>query len=159
MRKTKVVEITADGRDKGKAFLLTEMPASQAEKWAARALLALIGAGVEVPDNIRELGMAAMAAVGLRALTSIQWHDAEPLLDEMMGCVRFMPNPKEPSVTSALVEDDIEEVATRVLLRSEVFGLHVGFSPAAEISKLRNSAAQTPSTSSPTQTSVEPSEQ
>lgn len=148
MRKSKTVVITAEGRDKGKAFLLTEMPASQAEKWAARALLALVGAGVEVPDNIREMGMAAMAGVGLRALTSIEWHDAEPLLDEMMGCVRYMPNPNEPSVTSVLVEDDIEEVATRVLLRSEVFGLHVGFSPAAELSKLRASAAQSPKTDS-----------
>ena len=38
-----------EGRDNGKVFVLTEMPASRAESWAMRALLALMANGVEVP--------------------------------------------------------------------------------------------------------------
>ena len=41
-RKTKIVTIAAEGRDYGKSYLLTEMPALKAEKWATRAMMALI---------------------------------------------------------------------------------------------------------------------
>jgi len=143
-RKTEIVTIPGDSeinRDAGKHFLITEMPASQAEKWAARALLALVNAGFEIDDDMRQLGMAAMAAHGIRALGSIAWHDAEPLLDEMMACVHYMPQINTPDVHTPLVEHDIEEVSTRIFLRDKVFNLHVGFSPAAWISTLQSKAA------------------
>ncbi|MGF6604574.1 hypothetical protein P3T23_009330 [Paraburkholderia sp. GAS448] len=127
MRKQIIYTVSAEGRDHGKVFQLTEMPADQAEKWAIRVLLALGRAGIDLPPGIEREGMAAMARVGLEALMRIDFHDAEPLLDEMMGCVRFQPNPADPKVVRALIADDIEEVATRVLLRREVFRLHTGF--------------------------------
>ena len=43
--------VTDEGRDNGKVFVLTEMPASRAESWAMRALLALMAGGVEVPEH------------------------------------------------------------------------------------------------------------
>ncbi|MCI0152402.1 hypothetical protein KNO81_42165 [Paraburkholderia sediminicola] len=57
----------------------------------------------------------------------IDFHDAELLLDEMMGCVSIQPNPADPKIVRGLIPDDIEEVNTRVLLRREVFRLHTGF--------------------------------
>ena len=118
------------GRDAGKHFFLTELPASQAEKWAARAFLAMAKSGLEIPDGIAEMGLAGIAAMGLKALGGMSFEVAGPLLDEMFTCVRIIPDPKHPEVVRVLIEDDIEEIGTRLQLRKAVFGLHVDFSVA-----------------------------
>lgn len=129
MRREKVVKITQAGRDHGKAFLLTEMPASQSERWAIRAFMALARSGLEIPeqDELEAMGMAGIAALGMKALTAISFDEAEPLLEEMFGCIQAVPEPKDPSAHRPLIEDDIEEPMTRLLLRKEVFELHTGF--------------------------------
>ena len=132
MRKTKLVPIAPKGdgdtsRDLGKVFLLTEMPASQAEKWAMRAFLALSHANVDVPKEVAQLGMIGVAMVGMRAFTRASWSDIEPLMDEMMGCVQICPTPGETAIVRPLIETDIEEVETRFRLRKEAIELHVGF--------------------------------
>lgn len=116
-----------EGRDAGKVFVLTEMPASRAESWAMRALLALMAGGVEVPEGFDRMGMAAMAEVGIKALSGLKWEVAEPLLAEMWSCVQIMPDPSKPHVIRNLIEEDIEEILTRVKLRAEVWKLHTGF--------------------------------
>ena len=126
-RATANYTVTDEGRDNGKVFVLTEMPASKAESWAMRALLALMASGVEVPEGFDRMGMAAMAEVGIRALSGLKWEVAEPLLAEMMECVQVMPDPGKPHVVRKLIEEDIEEIATRVKLRAEVWKLHTGF--------------------------------
>ena len=50
-RKVSNYTVTKEGRDLGKTFVITEMPASRAEAWATRALLALMAGGVELPDG------------------------------------------------------------------------------------------------------------
>lgn len=132
MRKTADITITDEGRDKGKVFRLREMSAMQAEKWAARALLALAKSGVDIPDEISEMGMAGMVALGIKSLVGVSFRDAEPLLDEMLGCIKIVPDPARPQIERPLIDGDIEEVRTLVTLRKEVFTLHTGFSlPAA----------------------------
>jgi len=131
-RNTKLIVIE-DGRDKGKAFVLTELPAARAEKWALRAFLGLAKSGVEVPDEVAGMGMAGIATLGLKALGGIEWAYLEPLLDEMFTCVQRMPDQRQPEVVRALIDDDIEEISTRLRLRKEVFGLHVDFSKAAAV--------------------------
>ena len=126
-RATANYTVTDEGRDNGKVFVITEMPASKAESWAMRALLALMAGGVEVPDGFERMGMAGMAEVGIRALAGRKWEVAEPLLAEMWECVQIMPDPSKPHVVRALIEQDIEEVATRLKLRGEVWKLHTGF--------------------------------
>jgi hypothetical protein len=130
MRKTSTVTISREGRDQGKVFLLTEMPASQAEKWAARAFFALARSGVDVPEDIAEAGFAGIAVLGLKALGGIHFVDAEPLMDEMFACIRILPSAARPDIVRDIHEQDIEEVATRLQLRMEVFNLHTGFLPA-----------------------------
>ena len=76
-----------EGRDKGKHFLLTEMPATKAEDWAIRAMLALGAANVEIPDGALQLGMAALAEIGIKKLFSINPEQMRPLLAELMECV------------------------------------------------------------------------
>lgn len=113
-------------RDLGKVFRITEMPASKAEKWAIRALLAVARSGIDIPPELMQGGMRALAFVGVRALSGLSFDDAEPLLDEMMECVQIV----ESKIVRHPTENDIEEVATRVFLRQQVLDLHVGFSKA-----------------------------
>jgi hypothetical protein len=148
VRKAKVVTIEAEGRDKGKSFLVTEMSAMAAEKWAVKAVLALGRAGAEVPDEALEAGMLGILAAGLAAFRKMAFADAEPLLDEMMSCVAFCPDPNrkdaltQQPVTRPITwgdttqDGDIEEVATLLTLRGEALEIHMGFSMAAALSNL-----------------------
>lgn len=136
MRKTKFTSITRAGRDSGKKFLLTEMSALRADKWATRLLMAMVEAGVELPTDIYETGMAGVAAVGFKAVLTMKFDTAEMLLDELMTCVEIVPDPNKTEVRRGLIGDDIEEVATLMILRSEVFELHTGFSIAGALSHL-----------------------
>lgn len=126
-RNTLNYTVTDEGRDKGKTFVLTEMPASRAEAWAMRAILALLANNVELPDGFDRLGMAGMAEVGIKALSGLKWDVAEPLLSEMWDCVQIMPDPSKPHVVRPLIEEDVEEITTRVKIRAEVWKLHTGF--------------------------------
>jgi len=126
-RSTANFTVQDQGRDNGKVFVLTELPASKAESWAMRAILALMAGGVELPAGFDRLGMAGMAEVGIKALSGLKWEVAEPLLAEMWQCVQIMPDSSKPHVVRNLIEEDIEEIATRVKLRAEVWKLHTGF--------------------------------
>ncbi|EIQ5674624.1 hypothetical protein LVD86_004793, partial [Salmonella enterica] len=105
-RKEKFITIDGQGRDNGKVFHLTEMSASQAEWWAMRAIMAMGRGGVELPDDVRSMGMAALALEGLKALSKIPPEEAKPLMDEMMACIQFVPDPKDHSVRRPLIEAD-----------------------------------------------------
>jgi hypothetical protein len=159
MRKTLTYVVQDEGRDTGKHFLLTEMPASQAERWAIRAFLAMAKGGIELPDGIEQSGMAGIAKVGLGLLLKIPPEDALPLLDEMMGCVQFIPNPSNKAVFRALIEDDIEDVMTRFKIRKEVFGLHVDFSLAGAKSTSESAPAAEKAASSTIEIRRRPSRQ
>jgi hypothetical protein len=156
-RKTENFTVTDEGRDKNKTFLLTEWPASEAEAWAIRALLALGAADVEVPDGVLNDGMAGLAEIGLKKLFALPYKEAGPLLDELMKCIQVMPDPRRPQVKRALVETDIEEIRTRLALKWQVLKLHIDFSTAGGLSNLggKTPAAEKPS---PTRTSHKPSE-
>lgn len=141
-RKTKTVTISSEdsaNRDGGKNYLITEMPSSKAEKWAARALLALIASGMEIPDDVAGSGIAGLASVSPNLFSdgcSLSWEALEPLLDEMMACIQVIVGKTGLPVTRpVMTDDDIEEVSTRILLRKEIIELHLGFSLAAAQSK------------------------
>lgn len=126
-RKTTLYKVTESGRDHGKLFMLTEMSASRAEAWAMRVLLALVGGNVALPDNFEELGMAGLAELGIRAMSGLKWEVAQPLLNEMLECVEYVPDASKTHVRRPLIDDDIEEIMTRLTLRKEVWNLHMGF--------------------------------
>lgn len=134
-RREATVVIDAEGRDRGKIFRLTELPAEQGEEWATRLLLALGKSGVDVPEGIFAMGMAGIAAVGIRAMGNLPWEVAKPLMQEMMACVQIQPGP-DSKIVRRLIADDIEEVSTRLRLRDEVIQLHMGFSVRGFISNL-----------------------
>jgi len=148
-RRDVFVTISAEGRDQGKVFKITEMPALQAEKWATRTFLALARGGVEIPDDIAQSGLPGIATLGMKIFGNMRWEDAEPLLDEMMGCVQAVPDPKRPDLVTKLFDDaSIEEIGTYLTLRKAVFGLHVDFSELA--AAYRSALAASKSAASPT---------
>ena len=77
-RKVEYVTIDQEGRDKGKTFKITEMPALKAEKWATRAFLALAASGLDLPTDVNA-GMAGIAALGLDVFRNLDFEKAEPL--------------------------------------------------------------------------------
>ena len=128
----KKIEFTAThGRDKDKKFLLTEMSAADTEDWAAQAFFLLMGAGIEIPDDDAQAGIAGLIKMGISALGKVPYEQARPLLERMMECVQVRPDPRHPDVLRALMDDDIEEVKTRFQLRKAIWDLHTGFSQAA----------------------------
>lgn len=136
------------GRDKGKAYLITEMPASQAERWAMRAIMAMASSGAELPDGLEGAGLAGIASLvagadpdtpalailargALVLFSRVPFEVAEQLMADMFSCVQMIPDAARTDVVRYMVEDDIEEVATRLKLRAELLKLHLGFSSAA----------------------------
>ena len=137
-RKTKKITIDSKGRDHGKIFLITELDAWSAEAWATEALFAMMNAGVDIPEGIEQAGLAGVAALGLAALTKVQYDKAKPLIEKMMSCVIIQPSPE---VVRELIPDDIEEVGTLLLLKKEVLLLHLDFFTTGGASILASGAA------------------
>ena len=143
-RKTKTITIQGKRedipgkRDNEKVFVITEMSAYDAEMWANRSFLALANAGIDLPPGItQDSGMPALVQVAM-LLGHVRFPDLRPLMDELLDCVQFQPDPKQPGFTLALtrgqgVNDTIEDVSTYQLLRQEVAALHVNFTLAATV--------------------------
>lgn len=148
-RKESRYRVEDEGRDKGKVFLLREMPASQAERWALRAFLAISRSGVDLPEEAAQSGFAGLASYGISLIGKLPFDEAQALMNEMFDCVSRIPDPDKSDFTRSLVEDDIEEIATRVKLRVAVFKLHADFSKAAtSLTSAQPSAANSPAASS-----------
>jgi hypothetical protein len=124
MARKETTFIADTGRDTNKQFIITEMSASQAESWAFRVILAVGNAGIEIPEGLASQGMAGLMAIGYMNLLKIPFDAAKPLLDDMMGCVQIVPS---SSIRRQLIEEDIEEVVTRLQLRKAVWSLHMDF--------------------------------
>lgn len=123
----KIAKVEIVDRGERKKFLITEMSATDAENWALELFFALANAGADIPDDLAEMGFAGLAQVGLTALGKLPYTTAKPLLDRMMGCVQFIPEPDNELIVRFLMEGDIEDVTTRLKLRKEVWNLHTGF--------------------------------
>lgn len=131
VRKTEILVISDEGRDKGKRFLLTEMPAYQGIRWADKCLLALAASGANLPDGAMGSGMLGILSAGVTALDGLKYDTAAPLLEELIGCAQFQPSPNL-SIPLLLGEGcPIEEVRTFWTLRIAIFKLLTGFSMAA----------------------------
>ena len=72
-------------------------------------------------------------------------HEMKDLMDEMFQCVFVMRN-EDPNIVQKPLEEDIEEIATRLKLRGELFELHTGFSLAGGSTNTTSPATTTSST-------------
>jgi hypothetical protein len=143
VRNSELVRVpTSFGRDADKLFKITEMPASQSEKWALRLFIAMKGTSGEVPPEVMQMGMIAVAWRGLNTFLAADV-DAEklmPLLDDMMVCVEAVRDKSRPDVAMQLIE---------------IVRVHTGFSLADVLSSFLEAsrAAASTSTSQTSQTS------
>lgn len=131
-----VVPKWEENRDSGKTFLITEMPAMQAEKWGYAMLFVLKGSGTEIPEAVMKMGMIGVAYATANAFmkADIDPKKFNPLLDEMMTCVKLIRDPStrdkvtgEMIATPIVSDTDIQEIQTLGWLRSEVIRVHTGF--------------------------------
>jgi len=128
-RRDRVV-IEREGRDKGKVFWITEMAATDAEYWAGRLLTMFAAGNTNVPPGFFQMGFEGCAAwIAVHGIGGIDWTVCKPLLDEMMACVTYQPNPERSNIVRQLIiNDDIEELTTLMTLREAWFDTHLGFS-------------------------------
>lgn len=137
-RYTREVQITTPGRDAGKKFIITEMPADQGERWGNRLALEFGQAVSKVPSAVIGGGMAGVSQMlpvimvqGLQSLGGLNPQVVQPLLDEMMACVKFRSAgavagvPDQPIFTGE--NSQIEEIQTRYTLLFEAIKLHWSF--------------------------------
>lgn len=145
-RKSTIVTVPSfpgtSNRDLGKIFLITEWPAARAEDWGLRMGMAFNQSSGSLPMSLAGIGMEGIAIIGINTFLrgSVDPDKIIPLLNELLECVRIILDPKNMEVSQPITSpDDIEEVATRLWLRSEVLRLHTGFSPADAMSALISS--------------------
>jgi hypothetical protein len=91
-------------------------------------------------------------------LSQLHYEDIAPLMEEMFQCVTVQPDARHPNVIRPLIDfgtdgDDIEEIATRLRLRAEVFNLHAGFSNAG-VPQTSSISDSTPAVSPNTRTAL-----
>lgn len=161
-RHTVEVTIEAKGRDQGKTFVITEMPATVGEKWAMQLAYLLSQAGsLAIPEGaLPSVGMEAIAPVVSEATIDprIVLSLGRALADESLAgwwdCVQYRPAPNLP--TQPLRKDEgcqIEEIATITFLRMEVVKMHTDFFPEKNGSTTASSSPAVRTGLRPTRTS------
>ena len=126
MRKEIEIELNKkeeDGRDTGKKFKITEMPAYQMERWAIRALGAI--------GKSQAGGVMALASMGLQdvlnAFATADFEKTEPLMNELMECCYFIKGDTTVQLKKEFVDGVVEEWATLLRLKMEALKLNLGF--------------------------------
>lgn len=113
-RKVEKVVIEAEGRDQGKTFVITEMPATLGKKW----IMKLYSRAAEAEAESKTANMLALMD--------------QPELEEWRNCVKFQPaNPKLLPMAIFWDKDSmqIEEIATVGFLQGKVLEMHTSFFP------------------------------
>lgn len=122
-RKTCQLAITEPGRDHGKVFVITELPALDIERWTVRLVLALGKNGISLPDVQADSGFAGMAGILWVLIAQVSPADAESLMDTMLQGLKI----DEGKITRDVSADDIEEPETLLQIRMAWVELHGGF--------------------------------
>lgn len=122
-RKTTRLTIESEGRDKGKTFIITELPALDIERWTVRLVLALGKHGVNLPGVQADSGFAGIAGVLWALVAQVSPDEAESLMATMLAGLKI----DEGKITRDLVADDIEEPETLLQIRMAWVDLHSGF--------------------------------
>lgn len=121
-RKSALVTIN-EGRDKNKTYKITEMPCTQVDRWIMRAVFGLGEVGIDLPPDLLTMGAAPIMYAIASQINKLPSKLGIELSDELMQCVEIV----EDRLTRGLVENDIEDVATRFQLKKEVLKLIFGF--------------------------------
>lgn len=133
-RRQEVVVITDEGRDKGKTFIIKEMPSEQGERWGFLATMLIIKAALGKPELANNAGMMAVWMAGAEAaqdpIKSLEFAHVlmDPQLDGWKSCVTYQHAPGHPP--QPILDGEacqIEERRTWTKLRLAVFKMHTDF--------------------------------
>lgn len=122
-RKTCRVVVEEEGRDKGKTFVVTELPALDIERWTVRLVLALGKNGVNLPGVQTDSGFAGIAGILWALMAQVSPQEAEALMATMLEGLKI----DEGKIVRDVVQDDIEEPETLLTIRMAWVELHAGF--------------------------------
>lgn len=111
-----------DGRDAGKTFKITEMPAVQMDKWVTRALLLLGKSG----KGIGALTNMSVEEI-LESLSDCNYESTEKLLEELLACCSFLKDGVRVPMKGDMIDSVIEEWTTIFRLRIESLKVNLGF--------------------------------
>jgi hypothetical protein len=119
----KEVEITIEeGRDKGKTFKITEMSATQADRWTLK-VLCLFGKGGIVLEELAKMDFNTI----IKTMGDVGYDIAEPLLDELLECASFKKDGVYVPMKGSMIESVVEDFRTLYRLRLEALQLVLGF--------------------------------
>lgn len=156
MRKEKRIVVNDRGREL--AFVVREMPATKLESFIVRGGLLLAASGLaqgllggqngEAPDVAHVMQAAGrlverQGADLLRAVGSLDYEKARPLLADLLGCCTLEGSVAPLSAETA--DAVIEDVRTLFTLRKEALVLNLGFFAAAGPSVSQPSGSPAPS--------------
>lgn len=121
------------GRDEGKRFQITEMPALKADEWAHKLLEQASRSGVDLKNvdvlNLDTKSMAGMIEIGAAVFTILGRIDheisREMKFDLLDTCVRIIPTEGEPRM--CLWDDEIKDFQNFTLLAAQAIGIHIDF--------------------------------
>jgi hypothetical protein len=158
---------SADGRDNGKTFRITEMSAYDAEKWALRANMALLPKLSQdlTPEALEQIhsapGMMTLQRLGM-VLGGLIFEETNHIMDDLIArCVQYVPDARNPGIVRPIGmagAEDIEEASTYATLRREAMNLHSNFTLAAALLELISVMSTWAPTWPTSQTSPEESE-
>ena len=119
----KEVEITIEeGRDKGKTFKITEMSATQADRWTLK-VLCLFGKGGILLEELAKMDFNTI----IKIMGDVSYDMAEPLLDELLECASFKKDGVYVPMKGSMIESVVEDFRTLYRLRLEALQLVLGF--------------------------------
>ena len=109
-----------EGKDAGKVFKITELPAPQAYKWLLKAFGILGKDGVDF-NYIRQKKVVDLLA------EFAQHEESEPLMDDLLACASFLKDGVSVQMKGTMIESVIEDWATIFRLQMEALVLMIGF--------------------------------
>lgn len=117
-----------DGRDKGKEFLITEMPAWDADTLAQDIWRAMGDAKFTgIPQDVIAMGCAGLATLGLSVLSASKPEVAAVMRDKLLATVEVVITHEGQQQVRKVNSIDFEEVQTIRTLMDKVFQVNFGF--------------------------------
>ncbi|RUT26846.1 hypothetical protein C0V97_03975 [Asaia sp. W19] len=120
-----------DGEDAGKVFVITRMPAMQADRWARHLVKALTRAGMALPPDAMEIGLSGLGGMAQAMFGQLEDEAADKALDALMATVKIQRDPNNPASRGQIIDADLEDPETLPRLQAEAFRMHLGFFKAA----------------------------
>lgn len=107
MRKSTTIHLEDDG--KNLTFRITQMSATQQERWQNRLIMLLTGADLNLDELIKRLKKGEYEAI-LKLIGSVGYDKIEPLYDELLSCVAHVPDPNNPGFAVQLTPENVDTI-------------------------------------------------